>query len=220
VTKHWIDWHADYEKPDSSLARRLEVVRAAVAAAIDYALRSGENPEEQLRIISMCAGDGRDLLPVLARSARGRQARVVLVELDDELCRRAHSAAAELELPAVEVRCTDAGTTDAYVDLGRAHVLLCCGVFGNIALDDARRTITRLPAMLVPGATVIWTRGRSDADSDPSLDIREMFEEAGFERVSFVAPDDANYRVGVHRLRPDHMPTAPLRAGERLFSFG
>lgn len=219
MTKHWIDWHADYEKPGSSLARRLEVVRAAIATAIDDAPPSGENPEEQLQIISMCAGDGRDLLPVLASSARWRQARAVLVELDDELCGRARSAAAELELPAVEVRCTDAGATDAYVDLGQAHVLLCCGVLGNIGLEDARRTIIHLPAMVVPGATVIWTRGRGEADSDPSLAMCEIFEEAGFERVSFVAPEDAGYRVGVHRLPSGHPPTTPLHAGERLFTF-
>ena len=215
MSKNWLDWHTDYDEPGSSLARRLEVVRAAVASAIDET----PCPEEQLRVISMCAGDGRDLLPVLADSTRGRKARAVLVELDDVLCARARGATAQLELAAVEIRCTDAGATDAYVDVGRAHVLLCCGVFGNIAVDDARRTITWLPAMLVPGATVIWTRGRGDADPDPSLVIRDMFEEAGFERVSFVAPDDANYRVGVHRLRSDHVATAPLHAGKRLFTF-
>jgi hypothetical protein len=220
MTKNWIEWHAQYDEPGSSLTRRLAVVRSAVATAINDAppIDAARGPAGQLRIISMCAGDGRDVLPVAARSERGRGAHIVLVETDAKLCARARATARELSLPAVEVRCTDAGVLDSYLDIAPADVVLCCGVFGNVAIDDVRRTVVQLRSLIVGGGFAIWTRGRSAGATDPSLVVRNIFATNGFEEISFIAPDDAGYRVGVHR-RPDGAPAAPpLRAG-RLFQF-
>lgn len=216
MTKDWIGWHASYDAPGSSLARRLDVVRAAVATAINDVSCAAD---EAIRIISMCAGDGRDLLPVVVGSERGRRGQVLLVEMDARLCARARDAAAASSLSAIEVRCADAGLTDAYLDFAPAHVLLCCGVFGNVTISDVQRTIGELPSLVVPGGFVIWTRGRGDAEVDPSASARESFAAAGFAEVSFAAPADANYRVGVHRAPAAEQEPRPLRPGVRLFRF-
>jgi hypothetical protein len=221
MTKNWIEWHAEYAQPGSSLARRLAVVRSAVAAAIDAAPLSNraQGTAGQLRIISMCAGDGRDVLPIAARSQRGREARILLVELDEELCAQARATARELSLSHVDVRCVDAGTTDAYLDAAPAELVLCCGVFGNVSIGDVRRTVAQLRSLVVAGGCVIWTRGRGAGPTDPSLAVRHLFAANGFEEIRFVAPDDAGFRVGVHRL-PAAAPTAaPPSAGVRLFEF-
>jgi hypothetical protein len=57
--KEWRHWHNAYDDPQSSLFRRLDVVRARLARALDMA----ENPV--LRLLSLCAGEGRDVIPVL-----------------------------------------------------------------------------------------------------------------------------------------------------------
>lgn len=190
VPHDWIQWHQEYEVPGSSLARWLEVVRSHLRPLLD----------RPRRVISMCAGDGRDVLPLLPAGSRA-----VLVESDPVLASRARAAAGE----GVTVLTGDAGRTDPYAAVAPAEVLLACGVFGNISYEDTRRTIAALPSLLAAGGTVIWTRaGESD--------VREIFALNGFTELAFEAPSDARFRVGVHRLArdPDRFLT-----GVRLFSF-
>ncbi len=218
MARDWHEWYGNYDDPTSSLSRRLGVVRDQLGLTLDAMTRSDS---VDLKLISMCAGDGRDTLPVLAS---GHQTvRAVLVELDVQLSANARRAAAELGLDRVEVRTTDAGLTDAYAGAGPADVLLACGVFGNITDADVARTITAMPMLLAPGGRVIWTRGRrahdhdpSEVDGDPSEHVRVVFDAAGFEEVAFVRPDDAGFRVGVHRFTG---PAEPFGAGRRMFTF-
>ena len=58
--RDWRAWHEAYDDPGSQLARRLAAVQARIADALDTA------PPGPLRAVSMCAGQGRDLIPVLA----------------------------------------------------------------------------------------------------------------------------------------------------------
>ena len=218
MTRDWHDWYANYDDPTSSLSRRLEVVRERLRLAL---ADSTAHPDRELTLVSMCAGDGRDTLPVLA--ATPRRIRAVLVELDERLGARARETAAGLRLDRVEVRTADAGRTDAYAGAVPADVLLACGVFGNVTDVDIERTIAALPTLLSPGATVIWTRGRrayaddpSDAAGDRSEDVRRLFARAGFEEIAFVRPEDAGFRVGVHRFAGPAEPYAP---GRTLFAF-
>lgn len=56
----WRAWHEDYESPDSALTRRLAVVQALIRAALDRA------PPGPVQAIGVCAGQGHDLIGVLA----------------------------------------------------------------------------------------------------------------------------------------------------------
>jgi putative methyltransferase len=211
----WVQWHREYDRPNSSLARRLRVVRHCVRRALAEIDRRGER--QPIRLVSMCAGDGRDVLPVLATHHAGRQVRALLVELDPYLAGRARSTATRLGLRAVTIRTADAGVTDAYADFAPAHVLLACGVFGNLTAEHVKRTIATLPRLLTAGGLVIWTRGRPPAGPDPSLDIRTWLAGHGFAELSFAAPADARFRVGMHRL--DLPADEPVSAGTRIFAF-
>jgi hypothetical protein len=75
----WRAWHRQYDDPDSELSRRLEAVQAQIRAAIDRA------PAGPVPVIKLCAGQGRDLLGVLADHPRSADVRARLVELDPEL---------------------------------------------------------------------------------------------------------------------------------------
>ncbi len=82
----WRTWHEDYADPDSALGRRLMVVQAQVRAALD---RSAPG---SARAISVCAGQGHDLIGVLAAHPRRADVSARLVELDEHnalLARRA-----------------------------------------------------------------------------------------------------------------------------------
>ncbi|GAA5201478.1 hypothetical protein GCM10023322_81520 [Rugosimonospora acidiphila] len=202
--KSWTQWHTAYDDPDSELSRRLVAVRERIRTALDAA-KPGP-----IRVVSMCAGDGRDLLGALDGHSRRRDVRATLVELDPELAARGRAAAAGT---GVEVVQGDAALTDLYSAVVPAGLVLACGIFGNITEADMVRTIAALPGFMVPGGTVIWTRHREEPDLVPR--INAWFDEHGFELV-WVSDKQAGYGVGVHRLIG---PARPLRTGERLFTF-
>jgi hypothetical protein len=210
--RDWVAWHDAYARPASSLARRLEVVRAAVARALD------EAPPGPLNLVSLCAGDGRDTLPVLATHPRGGDVRARLVELEPALVAAARASAAELGLGGVEVVEGDAGLVDAVLDRLPADLLLVCGVLGNVPPADTRRTVAAVPGMLAEGGVVVWTRGRSSDGAEPSVLVKRALVAAGLEEVSFTWPQDVPFRVGVHR-RPAGLDATPPAPGDRLFAF-
>ncbi len=212
MTRDWQEWHRSYDDPASGLSRRLDAVRDALRTR----LLAVDGPA---RIVSLCSGDGRDTLPVVAET--DAETSVLLVELDPDLASAARTAARDLGLPAVEVRTANAGTTTSYDGAEPADVLMACGVFGNITDDDIATSIGTFPSFLTSGGHVIWTRGHqvpqdpTAYDGDPSELVRLLFADAGFEEVAFVS-DPLGFRVGVHRW-PGAAGT--LTPGVRMFDF-
>jgi hypothetical protein len=205
-----VAWHADYDDPASSLSARLQRVRWHLAQAIDRA------PAGPVRLVSLCAGQGRDVIGVLPDHPRRGDVRAVLVESDAVNAGLARRAAAAAGLSQVEVREADASTATSYTDALPADVLLLCGIFGNVSERDIERTVTAAPALCTTGTTVIWTRHRRPPDLTPR--IRAWFTGSGFDEIAFDALDtSALTGVGVNRLR--RAPTAGLPAGA-LFTFG
>ena len=186
----WVQWHAKYE---GELAPRLATVQKMLRLALPGAKR----------VISACAGDGRDVVPLLEPHVTAR-----LVEIDPELCARIP------RLPNVEVVRADAGCTDAYVGAVPADVVLVCGIFGNISDSDVERTVRALPQLCAEGGHVIWTRHRWEPDLTPA--IRRWLAETGFDELVFESAGPEGWSVGLHVSR---RPTQPLQPGERLFTF-
>ncbi|MGN6243680.1 MAG: class I SAM-dependent methyltransferase family protein [Motilibacteraceae bacterium] len=206
VQPDWFDWHAPYDDPGSPLAGRLRRVQHHVRDWLDTRATTAS------RVVSMCAGQGRDLLDVLG--PRGADLPVRLVEADPRNAEQARALAAAHGLRNAEVVVGDAGRTAAYLGAAPADLVLVCGVLGNIGDDDVRRTVQQLPMLCAPGATVVWTRSRRAPDLTPS--IRRWFTTAGFDELSFDAPDDVLWSVGVHRLAAAPQPLDP---DGRLFAF-
>ena len=207
VTKDWRAWHERYDDPGSSLALRLRAVQQQLSGLLDDA------PPGPLRAISMCAGQGRDLLPVLARHPRGRDVTARLVELDPGLAQSARQAAAAAGLTGVEVVTGDAGLTDAYAGLVPSDLVLACGVFGNIPDPDIERTIATCRQLCASGGSVVWTRHRGEPDLVPR--ICDWFAGRGF-ALRWLSEPDLPYGAGVHVLAGT---AAPLAAGTRMFRF-
>jgi hypothetical protein len=207
---HWIEWHRGYDVEDGPLARRLAIVQRQVERAI-VARRRDQRP---IRILSLCSGDGRDLIGPVARTAAGRRVQGRLIELDEHLAGDARTAITSAGLGGLEVRQGDAGITSAYAGAVPADLLLVCGVFGNISDADIERTVRALPTLCAEGATVIWTRHRREPDRTPA--IRRWFRAAGFRHRGFFQVADSPSSVGVERFvgTPE-----PFRDAERLFEF-
>jgi hypothetical protein len=203
VSTDWRTWHDEYDVPGSPLARRLAVVQDRIRAALDG------YPAGPVRVVSMCAGDGRDLFGVLADHPRRDDVTGLLVEWDVHNAMRARAGAP----PAVSVLCADAALTDNYVGQVPADLVLMCGIFGNVTEEDILTTVLAAPAFCASGATVVWTRHRRAPDLVPR--ICEWYEAVGFERV-WVSDPDEPFGVGAHRFAGTPEPLVP---GVRLFTF-
>ena len=218
MAKDWRQWHSHYDNPDSPLVHRLTAVRHDLRRAL---AKAPHDADGVVRLMSICAGEGRDVLPVLAEQDGCRPVRALLLERDPVLGQRARATTAELGLSGVEVKAADAGAIDTYLALPPADVLLVCGVFGNIAAADMRRTIASLSALLAADGIVIWTRGaeRASGDHDPSQEIRDCFFDHGFAEISFTSTTDGMFRVGMHRFTGSSADARPPQHGTRMFTF-
>ena len=109
--RDWLEWHRPYDVPGSSLAVRLSLVQGHIVRALD------EAPAGEIRIVSMCAGQGRDVIGALRAHPRRADVRARLVELDPRNAVIAREMADAAGLGRVEVVTGDASVSDAY--LGR-----------------------------------------------------------------------------------------------------
>lgn len=200
----WAVWHDPYDDPTSRLSQRLHAVQAQVSCALD---RATHGP---IRLLSLCAGRGLDVLPVLLRHPRGGDVLGRLVELDARNC----AVARGLAPPGLEVVQGDAGTTDACVGAVPSDLLLLCGIFGNVSDEDVRRTVTAAASLCAPGATAVWTRSTHEPDLTPA--IRQWWGAAGFAETSFETGGSGGWSVGAARLTGEPQPFVP---GQRLFTF-
>ncbi len=239
---HWVRWHAAYEDPNSPLSLRLRLVQELVWSTLDEIPVSGsdgssvsgsgqsrfdrnrslngdlETSTKPFRIVSLCSGQGRDVIDVLATHPRAAGVTALLVDLDPDLVAfaRARAEAAGLT-DRVRVVQGDASQCRLYAADVPADLVLVCGVFGNISSADISTTIRALPAFCVPGASVVWTRHRRPPDLTPS--IRAQFVAAGLAEVTFAAPEGFLFGTGRNRLVGDPGIFGPFEPERTLFDF-
>jgi hypothetical protein len=212
----WDRWQSLYDDPNRAVAKRLRIIQRLIREAL--AGREGD----PVRVVSMCAGQGRDVLEVLADHPARDRVSGRLVELDPANTAEAARRARDAGLDRIEVVTDDASLTDAYVGAVPADLVLACGIFGNVPDGDVRRTIGMLSQLCARGATVIWTRHRRPPDLTPP--IRGWFADAGFAELAFASTEAESpgpgafpaQGVGAHRWQHDPVP---LRAGVRMFTF-
>lgn len=201
-------WHEHYDRPGSHLHLRLLAVRDLIDQALDAA------PPGPIRMVSMCAGQGHDVVVAAARHRRGADVTGRLVELLPANVAVARARIAAAGLGGIEVVEADAGVSDAYAGAVPADLVLVCGLFGNIVDGDIEATIRFLPRLCAPGAWVVWTRDPQDPTILPRIDA--WFLDSGFAPLPTVVPDDRSFGVGGARLVADPQPFEP---GRTLFRF-
>ncbi len=205
--RDYVRWHDEYEEPGSPLHDRLQVVIRMIRRAFD------ELPDGALRVVSLCAGQGADLIGAADGHRRANDLTGRLVELDHSNVERARARAAALGL-SLEIVEGDASTSDAYVGAVPADLVLACGIFGNISDDDVERTVRFLPSIAAPGARVLWTRHPRDAALFGRL--QGWLVDVGLEPIELETSSEGRWGVGANRLVVE--PPA-FRPGQHLFTF-
>src|ERR1700741_4271140 len=105
--RDWVGWHRDYDDPGSPLSRRGGPAEGDPRAAPRLA------PAGDVRLISLCAGQGRDVIGVLTGHPRRHDVRARLVELDERNVALARQAAQAAGLHGVEGVQAEARVTQA-----------------------------------------------------------------------------------------------------------
>jgi SAM-dependent methyltransferase len=203
-------WHEGYDDPRSDLSRRLAVVQGHLRDRLD----ATTGP---LHVLSVCSGDGRDILGALAGRTDRERVSGVLLELHEGVAANARQRVDALGLSdRIEVRTADAGLSDSYVGAVPADVVLLVGIFGNIHPPEIKALIDTVPQLARPGALVLWSRGRAVGGGDRTAEVASWVREAGCAELSLTAPADAQFVVGAAEFRG---ATEPLVTGRRLFTF-
>jgi hypothetical protein len=208
--RDYLKWHEAYDDPDSDLSWRLLQVQAHIRDVLDAV-------EGRVTVISLCAGDGRDVLQVLAERDDSPRVRTTLIELHPVLAQRAREFAAASGLANVTVRTVDAGNSAAYAGAVPADLVIMIGIFGNISDDDVRRTIQAAPQLCQPGAVLLWSRATTAAERNAAT--RAWLAEAEFTELDYLQFDQGeDERAALGSARYDG-PVQPLIIGRQLFTF-
>jgi hypothetical protein len=206
--RDYVSWHDAYDDPASGLSWRLSRVRHHITATLDHL------PGRPVSALSLCAGDGRDLIGVLSARTDAERVSASLVEVNPELAERARDAAEGL---AVRVLTADAGDPSVYRGLVPADLVLMVGIFGNISDPDLEGLIRSAPAFCRPGAALIWSRGRDEDIHDLNGAVRDWFAQSGFAEIAYEEHDTPDRpAMGVVRYQGAPVPLDPAR---RLFTF-
>jgi len=210
MPKDWFEWH-DLYKTEPKLQQRLEIVREYISYSLDA------SPPGRIRVVSLCAGDGRDLLGTLANHPRAQDVYARLVELNPNLVEHGKATIESLGLAKqIEFINGDATISANYVGAVPADIVIVCGVFGNLA-DEAelKRLLDNLSFLSKQGAFVIWTRGHSNGISY-SDNVRKVLQASQFEEVQFKLTATGDMGVGINRYLGENLP-APKE--QQLFVF-
>ena len=214
----WFEWHKLYERKPA-LKRRLELVCKQLSDCLNLC------PSGEIRVLSVCAGDGRDLIGALKGHPREQDVMARLVEWDPRLVECGREMAASTGLSArLEFLNGDATSSSAYDGIAPANLVLLCGMLGHVDEASTLRLVRHLPALCQSGGFVIWTRnlnyrnGNHHADLFRSLLRKSAFEEVRFETTSrkhlFMKTSQGRFVVSTYRYRGE---STVLPVNQKLF---
>lgn len=206
--RDYVKWHQRYADPNSAISHRLRMIQALLIQ--ELAARPGP-----LRLLSLCAGDARDILGVL----EGRPADIPrvsgrLIEIEPGLAAAARDRIATLGSP-LEMYEGDASDATNLAGHIPADLVLLVGIFSNIGKEDGDYLAETAATLCASGALMVWTRRSDDLETQHALQRR--LDSAGFIDQRFAPVGKSVFGVGVARW-PDR-PPPPLPTDRKLFSF-
>ena len=207
----WSDWHEAYEDESSELVGRMMACRRHVAAVVDAA------PPGPVTVVSICGGQGRELIGALEDHARKADVRGRLVELDPANTEFASQWAAAAGLTNLDIVTGDASVASSYEGLPPVDLVVISGVFGHIDEDDRHSLIDFVRTLCHTNGNVVWTSHLTN--DGPAEWLRRAFMERRFEELEYdiVPGDDFAFTVTRNVYTGEQQPFHPH---ERIFTFG
>lgn len=207
----WNAWHRGYDT-DPALQARLRVVSDQIAQALEA------SPAGPIRVISVCAGDGRDVIGALRQHPRRADVTAWLLDHHAESLVRGRTDAAQAGL-AAQLRFieTDAALGVSYNGVAPADVLIISGFLGHLHVSNVPSFLAALPMLCRPGGRVIWSRHlRLNQGATQVPVIRRLLEAQAFHEVRYEEASQGGFAVGSAQFVGATQPLDPARV---LFKF-
>jgi Methyltransferase domain len=207
----WDNWHKLYETSED-FRTRLRMVCQQISAVLDRC------PDGPIRIISICAGDGRDVLEAVSEHHRCGDVQAFLLDNHAASLERGQRSAEKASMSEnLHFMNADASLASSFTGLGHADLVLISGVLGHLDHADVPRLITKLPMLVKKGGSVIWTRHLKLHDGGKQIpSIRKMFLKSHFQETFFGCASPEGFVVVCDRFCGNQ---TPLDGGQRLFDF-
>lgn len=197
----WAEWHKRYETSLLLLAR-LRIVREQIVAALD------EYPCGPIKIVSLCAGDGRDLIEALTDHPRRADVTAVLLDTDVSSLERGRAAAVDTGLGRqLQFLHADATVAANYAGIVPADLVIISGVLGHVSEASLFHFLESLPMLCKTGGSVIWNRGlvANQGSKHVSL-IRDQLRRGGFEELHYEVTSHNGFAVARARFGGQEIP--------------
>jgi hypothetical protein len=205
----WWEWHKEYSVADSYPSLRREAVSYHTARALCIA------PAGPIRVMSVCAGQGLDIISGFVGDAHTANVDCVFLEYDPRNALEAASNLSVVGLRSYEVRVCDAGLCDSYAGSGRANIMYLVGLISHLSDAEISSLIAAIPNLCSQGAQVIWTVPKSNPEVVHMATSKLM--EAKFDQVLRTDIGSVGMVVTSQFMG---VPQSRLEAGSRIFTFG
>jgi 2-polyprenyl-3-methyl-5-hydroxy-6-metoxy-1,4-benzoquinol methylase len=200
---YWYDWHIEkHSDPNSYTSQRMTDIGLVIEEYL-------KDTVHRSNIVSVCAGQGLDLIPILRQYPNSADA--YLIDIEQQNIDHINKISTGLE--GIHTYAADATVSNTYINnkIPRANLLLVCGVFAHLTSEDQSIFIQNMRSLLKPGGYVIWTR------IDEYLnDIHEKFENNGYKKIDLSHINLSTGSVGMSRLKES---IKTLHPDKQIFNF-
>ena len=217
------DWSSRfYTEQHPGFVARLKTTTRMIAESL------AEAPAGEVRVLSLCCGDGRDLLGALRDHPRKGDVRALMIDRDASSVRRGRQWAHEQGLgERIEFVNSDAADWTGMGGWVPFHMVIISGVFVHLTVEHAQNLVGALPMLCRDGSTVVWNRrvvaastgGQETGDPIPRAhlpDLRAFFAAAGF----VTAACEETGPIGHGILRDVYRgPVVPFEPRSGIFEF-
>lgn len=176
----WSEWYKQYDS-FPSLQARLRIVQEQITAALN------ECPPGPVRIVSICAGDGRDLIGTLQNHPRRNDVTASLLDSDLDSVYRGKTAAVAAGLGGqLNFIHADAALAGNYAGAIPADLVILSGLLVHLRHENVPAFIRSLRMFCRTGGYVIWNRHFVLYQGHEQVRvIRKLFQQATFEEIHF-----------------------------------
>lgn len=207
----WTDWHKLYDA-GMQLDARLSIVRKQIRVALENCTVG------PIQIVSVCAGDGRDVMGALVDHPRREDVTAWFLDTDEASLSRGRAEAAQTGLgDRMKFLCADAAQASSYRGIVPADLVIVSGMLGHLSAASLPVLLENLRMLCRAGGGVIWNRHLVlNHGAEKAAFIRRKLQELPFAEVQYEETGEAGFAVGLCRNVGESLP---LDEAKVLFDF-